>query len=145
MTSARWTNGILAVWLALSALLGLSVVGNVINLVTVGTIVAGAGAALVPDSKWQGVTATLAGSWLIVAPLAAFLRSGQGLLWNSVIIGTVILLASVPLSSRRSMSGKVATSAPGPARVRSEETAGEPSGNTWKDPVGTGDRELAHH
>lgn len=96
MTSARWTNGILAIWLALSAFLGFTVVSNVVNLVAVGVIMVGVGIALSEDSKWQGWTTTVAGLWLVAAVFVPGLRTGPGLLWNSLIVAVVVLAASLP-------------------------------------------------
>lgn len=99
MKIARWINGILALWLAFSAFFGATVVSNIVNLVAVGLIVASAGMVLLEHAKWQGWTAILAGFWLVAAVFIPGLREGSGLVWNSLAVGAVILLASVPLSA----------------------------------------------
>lgn len=139
MTGARWTNGILATWLAWSAFLGFTAVGNVVNAVTVGSIVAGVGLALIQDSKWQGWTATVAGLWLITAALFPFLQTGTGLLWNSLLVAAAVLVASFPLKA-----GGGHTQVDAVTRVADSERSSKPSSG-WQEEITAGSRELVHH
>lgn len=140
MTSARITNGTLAVWLGLSAFLGFSIIGNILNAVTVGSVVAGAGFALAQDSRVQGRIAALLGVWLILAALLPSLQTGGGLLMNNLIVGLALLSASIPY--RRAEAGH-------PMAPSSEPSWGDtqPAGrarNTTR-PVRRREHELAHH
>lgn len=142
MGSARWTNGILAIWLAISAFLGFTVVGNILNLVTIGSFVAGIGLAIAGDSKWQGRTATAAGLWLIAAPALPVLRSGSGFLWNSLIIAAVILVTAVPFRAGR-RTGRQGHDTIGRPTSSEGGTRPEPA-RAWSDDAGRSRRELAH-
>lgn len=140
MSIGRWTNGIVAIWLAWSAFLGFSVIGNLLNLVSVGLVMAGVGIALREETPWQGWTATIAGFWLIVIPLFSGLLSGSGLVWNSLVVAAAVLLASVPLGSWSSERPAVAP----PVREKAAETVPSKEGG-WKEEPSEATKELVHH
>lgn len=140
MTSARITNGALAIWLGVSAFLGFSATGNILNAVTVGSFVAGAGFALAQDSRLQGRIAAILGIWLILAALLPSLQTGAGLLWNNLIVSLGLLSASIPYRRPDSLNPTTAAtelSRGSAGRVVRSRAATRPAGQHG--------RELAHH
>jgi len=88
-----WTIGILGLWLALTAFLGLSQVGNLWDDLIVGTVVAVVGFLIKGDKSWQGWLAGLLGLWMIVAAFIPDLVTGAGLTWNNLVVGLLIASA----------------------------------------------------
>jgi hypothetical protein len=104
MSGSRWTVGILAVWITLSAFLGFGSQAHLWNDLLVGLAVLMAGIPLVVEAKWEGWTAGVLGVWLVVAAFVPGLREGTGLVWNNLLVGGV--LAAVALIRPRESSTK---------------------------------------
>lgn len=103
-SGSRWTVGILAVWIALSAFLGFGSQDHLWNDLLVGLAVLMAGIPLVVEAKWEGWTAGVLGVWLVVAAFVPGLREGTGLVWDNLVVGVV--LAAVALIRPRESSTK---------------------------------------
>lgn len=146
MAIGRWTNGILAIWLAVSAFLGFTVVGNVVNAVLVGAIitVTGVGIALAMDerTKWPGWTAAVAGVWLMFGMFVPGLRTGVGLAWNSVIVGAVVLMTALVPEGRPQRVAPTVRAPAEPSRIakKPEETS-----TPREEPEHEEEREPVHH
>jgi len=88
-----WTLGIVGLWLVLAAFLGFTQQGNLWNNLIVGLIAIVAAFGMVSTKPGQAWTAGVLGAWLVVAAFIPAVVSGPGLLWNNVIVGTVIALS----------------------------------------------------
>ena len=95
MSASRWTVGLLGLWIAVSAFLGLGSQGHLWNDLLVGAVVLTVGFPLKVESTWEGWTAGALGLWLVVAAFVPGLREGTGLLWNNLLVGGAIALAAV--------------------------------------------------
>ncbi|NIT86063.1 MAG: SPW repeat protein [Gemmatimonadetes bacterium] len=145
MTAARWTNGILGLWLGLSAFLGFTAFGSAVNMVTVGAIAAGIGLAIKDDIAWQGWTTALAGLWLVIAGFVPSFQTGSGLVWNSILLGAVLVLASIPFGRGRPATPRVRETAaerPAPTVQKPSPQPTPPSEKEERAEEGT--RELVH-
>lgn len=94
MSGKRWTVGLLGLWIALAAFLGMGPQANLWNDLIAGIIIAGLGFPLIAESKWEGWTAGLLGVWLIIAAFIPGLVQGAGLFLNDLLVGGVVALAA---------------------------------------------------
>jgi uncharacterized membrane protein len=145
MTAARWTNGILGLWLALAAFLGFTAFGNAVNVVTVGAVVAGIGIAMIDDIKWQGWTTTLAGLWLIIAAFIPALQTGDGLIWNSVLVGAALVVVSFPFGRTRATGRPIREFETERPSLQVEEPTPTPAQEDGRRKRPEEERELVHH
>lgn len=145
MTAARWANGILGLWLALAAFLGFSAFGNAVNVVTVGTVVAGLGLAMRDDIKWQGRTTTLAGLWLVVAAFIPALQVGDGLIWNSVLVGAALVVVSFPFGRSQATGRRTREFETERPSLQVEEPSPTPAERNGRKERTEDTRELVHH
>lgn len=145
MTAARWTNGILGLWLALAVFLGFTAFGNAVNVVTVGAVVAGIGIAMIDDIKWQGWTTTLAGLWLIIAAFIPALQTGDGLIWNSMLVGTALVVVSFPFGRSRATGRPIREFKTERPSLQVEEPTPTPVQEDGRRERPEKERELVHH
>jgi sulfite exporter TauE/SafE len=88
-----WVNGILGLWLIVTAFLGFGSSGNLWNDLIVGIIVAILGYSITKPKGWQGWIAFILGLWLIIVGLfIGGLRVGGGALWNNLIVGIIVAI-----------------------------------------------------
>ncbi len=92
MSGAKWTVGVLALWLAAAAFV-LGPHAARWNDVATGILVALAGVWLATRAAQQGWIAASLGIWLIVATFIPELRAGAGLFWNNLAVAAAAALA----------------------------------------------------
>ncbi len=88
-----WTNGLLGVWIFISAFLEFNATLNLWNDLVIGALVAYVSYTILKDKSWQAWLGMIVGIWLIIAAFIPSLQVGFGYLWNDVISGTLIMVA----------------------------------------------------
>ncbi len=109
MSGAKWTVGVLALWLAAATFL-LGPHAARWNDIATGAVVALAGVWLGTRAAQQGWIVASLGLWLVVAAFVPELRAGSGLHWNNLVVAAAAALA-VGIQPRRDGSQSGARSA----------------------------------
>ena len=95
MNYKGWIKGILGVWLIIACFLGLGAHGHFCNNMVVGIFLALANSWLVKEEFWDNWIGTILGIWLIVTAKIPILLSGNGLYWNNIIVGLIIMTEGI--------------------------------------------------
>ncbi len=88
-----WTNGLLGVWIFISAFLEFNATLNIWNGLVIGAIVAYVSYQLLKAKPWQAWLGVIMGIWLIIAAFIPAFQAGTGYLWNDIISGILIMVA----------------------------------------------------
>jgi SPW repeat len=92
-----WLNVALGAWLIVAPLVGIGQVNDTAawNSYLLGTlVVAVASTALTRVRPWEEWTNLLAGLWLIMSPFALHFVDQPAVMWNQMIVGALVTLAS---------------------------------------------------
>lgn len=95
MQVKRWIIGILGVWLIVAVFLTLGETAYVWSNVIAGAVIAVVG--LVGERGPWAWASTVLGVWTFVAAFIPPLITGTGLLWNSIIVGALVLVAALAM------------------------------------------------
>jgi len=88
-----WVNGILGIWLIITAFFGASRAFYAWDNFIVGIIIAICGFSMLNVRSWQGTVSIIVGIWLIISAFIPQLHYGAGVYWNDIISGVVALIA----------------------------------------------------
>lgn len=90
----RYVNLVLGVWLFISAFIWTHSHAQFVNTWILGIIVAASALIALSNTSFRYVN-TVAGIWLVLTAFA-MPRAQIGTLWNNVIVGALVFLASLP-------------------------------------------------
>lgn len=92
-----WLNVSLGVWLIIAPILGIGQMNDTAawNAYLTGTVVVVVAAAgIVRVRLWEEWTNLLVGLWLVIAPFSLHFTDQQGAMWNQIIVGVLVSIAS---------------------------------------------------
>lgn len=105
MTSGR-INYCLGAWLILAAILNFSEGWIVLNNLLVGIIAAIIGCSMIKNNFYQGWLTVILGYWLFMSIFSAGLVTIDVIFWNSLIVGTLIIIAGLGSVDKKSSEPK---------------------------------------
>ncbi len=88
-----WINGLLGLWVFISAFLEFNATLNIWNDLVIGAIVSYVSYMIIKVKPWQAWLGGIMGVWLIIAAFIPSFQAGAGYLWNDIISGTLIMVA----------------------------------------------------
>ncbi len=88
-----WVVGLLGLLQFVLGFVKMSAKAFMWDYIIVGLLVAIIGFWMISDNKkWQGWLSGLAGVWLFISAFISSLLSGQGAMWNSIIVGLIVAI-----------------------------------------------------
>lgn len=98
MQMKRWILGLLGAWLVLAGFLSLGATGYIWSGIIAGVLIA-LTSLFGRMGAWAWL-ATVAGVWAIVSAFVPALLTGYGAVWNNLIVGAVVVVSALALSSQ---------------------------------------------